>query len=191
LPNSGFWGRIHPDFGFILKRNAAVSETKLKKDDYQKALAAYGQAVKEFRKGDFEKAAAAFTSFMEKYPDESEVVDRSRSYLSIIQGKSKKDVGPLKTFADCCLAAVYRINEGDSEGALKALDKALEFKVNEGRVYYLMADAHCRTGNLDASLDFLKKAIQKDKMFSVMAQNELDFKPVWEDKKFKLITRLA
>ncbi len=168
-----------------------MSETKLKKDEYQKALAAYGHAVKEFKKGDFEKAAEAFTAFIEKYPAETEVVDRARSYLAMAQRKPKKEGFSLKTFDDCCLAAVFKINEADFQGALKALEKALEFKTNEGRVYYLMADAYCRLGDADNTLEFLKKAIQKDKMFSVMAQNELDFKPVWEDKKFKLITRLA
>jgi tetratricopeptide (TPR) repeat protein len=168
-----------------------VSENKQKRDEFQKALAAYGQAVKEFRKGDFEKAADAFKSFIEKYPGESEIVDRARNYLDIAQRKPKKDLPPQKTFADCCLAAVFKINEGDFDGALKSLEKALEFKENDGRIYYLMADAYCQKGDQDNTLDSLKKAVQKDKIFGIMAQNELDFKPVWEDKKFKLITRLA
>jgi len=86
---------------------------------------------------------------------------------------------------------VAKINQKDYEGAVKILEKALEFKENEGLVYYLLADAHSLMGQGDASLDLLKKAVQKDKSFSILAQNEPDFEALWDDKKFKLITKLA
>ncbi len=40
-------------------------------------------------------------------------------------------------------------------------------------------------------LAHLKKAIQMDKYFSILAQNESDFESLREDKKFKLITRMT
>ena len=86
---------------------------------------------------------------------------------------------------------MVKINQGDHAGAVKVLEKALEYKEKEGQVNYLLADAHCLMGQHDAALDFLRKAVQKDKHFAVLAQNEVDFEPVWEDKKFKLITKLA
>jgi hypothetical protein len=46
-------------------------------------------------------------------------------------------------------------------------------------------------GEAETALDLLKKAVQKDKTYAVLAQNEPDFEPLWEDKKFKLITKLA
>jgi hypothetical protein len=67
----------------------------------------------------------------------------------------------------------------------------LDFKENEGLIHYLQADVHSLMGEADATLDFLKKAIQKDKTYATLAQNEPDFEPLWEDKKFKLITKLA
>jgi hypothetical protein len=42
----------------------------------------------------------------------------------------------------------------------------------------------------DPCLENLKKAIQADKFFRILAQNETDFEPLWEEKKFKLITRM-
>ena len=168
-----------------------MTEQRAKKDEYQKVLAAFGQAVKEFHKGDFEQAAGHLEAFMEKHPSEPEVVDRARMYLSIARKRLKKETVPLKGFEDCCHYGVIRLNQGDYDGALKLLEKALEFKEKEGLVYYLLADVHCRMGQTDPGLDYLKKAIQKDKVFSTLAQNEPDFEPLWDDKKFKLITRLA
>ncbi len=168
-----------------------MPEQKAKKDEYQKALAAYGQATKEFHRGEFAKAVELLEAFVEKYPLERELVDRAKIYLSICKAREKKETVHLKTFEDYYNQTVYRINKGEYEGALKLLDKALEMKTEEGKVFYLMADAHCRMGQIDACLENLKKAIQKDKYFRILAQNEPDFEPIWEDKKFKLITRMS
>ena len=168
-----------------------MTEQKAKKDEYQKALAAYGQALKEFHKGEFSKAVELLAAFMEKYPNERELVDRARLYLSICKTRDKKETVHLKSFEDYFNQSVYRINKGEYESALKLLEKALEMKTDEGKIFYLMADAYCRMGQVDTCLDHLKKAIQKDKYFRVLAQNESDFEPIWEDKKFKLITRMS
>jgi tetratricopeptide (TPR) repeat protein len=168
-----------------------VREPRAKKDEYQKALAAYGLAVKEFHKGEFEKAAESFKSFIEKYPAESEIVDRAKTYLSIALKRPKKETVSLKTFADHTRTGAAKINQRDFPGAIKVLEKALEFKENEGVVYYLLADVHGLMGETEACLDLLKKAVQKDNSFAILAQNEPDFEPFWEDKKFKLITKLA
>jgi tetratricopeptide (TPR) repeat protein len=168
-----------------------VTEQRTKKDEYQKVLAAFGQAMKEFRKGDLEKAADLLQAFLEKYPSEREVIDRARTYFAIAKKRPKKETISLKGFDDYYHHGVVKINQGDYEGAVKLLQKALEFKEREGLVYYLLADVHCLMGQAEPGLDYLKKAIQKDKLFSTLAQNEPDFEPLWDDKKFKLIARLA
>jgi tetratricopeptide (TPR) repeat protein len=167
-----------------------VREQRLKKDEYQKALTAFGQAVKEFHKGEFDKAVESFKGFIEKFPADREIVDRARTYIAIAQKRPKKEAAAPKGFEDHYRHGVVKINQGDYAGAAKVLEKALEFKEKEGLVNYLLADVHCLMGEADAALDFLKKAIQKDKSFSVLAQNEIDFESVWDDKKFKLITKL-
>jgi len=166
-----------------------VNEQKQKKDDYQRALAAYGQAMKEFHKGDLEKAAVLLRAFLEKYPEERELVDRARLYFAISQKRPKKEILHLKNFEDHYYYGVYKMNAGDREGALKILEKALDFKTEEARIHYLIADVHCQMGKTDECLDFLKKAIQKDSLFAILAQNESDFQPLWEDKRFKVLTR--
>ncbi|HDT14115.1 MAG TPA: tetratricopeptide repeat protein [Candidatus Aminicenantes bacterium] len=168
-----------------------MREQRPKKDEYQKALAAFGQAVKEFQKGDFEKAAASFQDFIEKYPADKEVVDRAKAYLGIAHKRMKKENASPRGFEDTYRAGLGKINEKDYAGAVKLLEKALEYKENESAVLYLLADARCLMGQTDESLEMLKKAVQKDKNFAILAQNEPDFEPLWEDKKFKLITKLV
>jgi predicted Zn-dependent protease len=168
-----------------------VKDQKTKKDEYQKALSAYGQAMKEFHKRDFDKAVDSLSDFIEKYPAERELVDRARIYIELSKNREKKDRMTLKTADDYYFYAVYKLNQGDHEGALKLLEKALDQKAEEGRVQYLMADILALTGRIEDALEALKKAIQKDKQYRILAQNEVDFEPLWEDKRFKALTRVA
>ena len=108
-----------------------------------------------------------------------------------LERRPRREALPLKSLEDHLQASVYKINQGDFEGALRTLEKALEFKAEEGRVHYLMADAYMLMNQPEAALENLKKAVQKDKLYSILAQNESDFEPLWEDKKFKLIVKLA
>ena len=167
-----------------------MSEQRSKKDEYQKVLAAFGQAMKDFHKGEFEKAAELLEAFIEKYSADREVVDRARAYLAIARKRPKKETPSMKGVDDYYHYGVIRANQGDHDGAVKLLQKALEFKEKEGLVNYLLADVHCLMGQPEPALDYLKKALQKDKLFSTLAQNEPDFEPLWDDKKFKLLTRL-
>ncbi len=168
-----------------------MKEEKIKKDAYDKALAAYGEAMKEFHKGRFDRAQEMLKAFTEKFDAEKELVDRARVYLQIVKEKGKKETVSLKTADDYFYCGIYKINEGAYEEALKLFEKALELKEDEGKFYYLMADAYMLQGKTEEALEHLRKAFMKDKVFKILAQNETDFSPLWEDKKFKLLSRLT
>lgn len=167
-----------------------MKEESSKKDSYERALSAYGEAIKEFRKGNWEKAQSLFEAFITRFNEEKELVDRAQIYLKVIKEKGKRGLGTPKTSDDYYYFSVYRLNQGQYDEALKLLNKALELKGDEGKIYYLMAQIYALQGQNDNALEYLKKAIQRDKIYKVMAQNEADFAPLWDDKKFKLITKL-
>lgn len=168
-----------------------MKEEKTKKDAYVKALSAYGDAMKEFHRGNFEKAEELLKAFLEKHDAEKELVDRAKIYLQMTREKGKKEAISLKTFDDYVQYGTYKINSGAHEEALQLLEKALEMKGEEGRVFYLMANAYVQLGKTEDAMECLKKAFQKDRFYRILAQNETDFAPLWDDKKFKLITRLT
>jgi len=170
-----------------------VKDEKTRKDDYQKALAAYAEAIKEFRKLRYEKAAESLRSFTEKYPAERELIDRAKMYIKISEEKVRepKSSIPLKTFEDHYHYGIYKTNAGEFEEAQKLLEQALKMSPEEGRIHYALADLFCLMGQTETALEHLKKAIQIDKFFRILAQNESDFEPLWDDKKFRLITRIV
>jgi tetratricopeptide (TPR) repeat protein len=168
-----------------------VKEEKIRKDAYEKALAAYGEAMREFHKGKFDRAQELLKVFTEKFDTEKELVDRAKVYLRAIKEKGKKETVSLKTADDYFYYGIFKVNEGAHEEAIKIFEKALEMKGEEGKLYYMMADAYMLQGKTDDALEYLKRAFLKDKVFKILAQNETDFTPLWDDKKFKLIARLT
>ena len=167
-----------------------MAEQKTKKSDYEKSLLAYSQAMKAFRKGDYPKAAGLLKEFLEAHVSEKELVDRAQVYLSICEGQQKDTGVKLKTSDDYYQFGIYKLNQGEYEESLRLLKKAAEIKPKEGKFFYSMADCYCLMGEEDKCLDSLKKAVQLDKYFKILAQNERDFEQLWEDKRFKLITRM-
>ena len=167
------------------------AKEKLKKDLYEKMLDAYGQAIKAFRKGDCAKAEELFKALLEKYYTEKELVDRAKIYLSICENREKKETTPLKTFEDYYEYAGYKNNQGDLDQAIKLLEKAKAKNPKEGKVAYLMALTYCQMGEPIKCLENLKDAVQKDKFFGILAQNESGFEPLWENKKFNVITKMG
>ena len=168
-----------------------MPETKerLKKDLYEKTLAAYGQAMKAVRKGDYAKAKELFQAFLEKYNTEKEFVDRAQMYLAICENREKKATISLKTFEDYYEYAVYNLNQRNHGEAIKLLEKAKTQKPKEGKVSYLIALTYCQMEDTEKCLENLKDAVHKDKFFGTLAQNESGFESLWEDKKFNIITK--
>jgi tetratricopeptide (TPR) repeat protein len=169
-----------------------MKDEKTKKDEYQKAMTAYTEAVKEFRKGKFDKSAETLRVFVEKFPAEREMVDRAKTYLAISLEKLKesKAAVTLKTAGDFFYYAVFKMNSGERAEAEQLLDKALKLGPEDARIHFLLAGLYCVMGRTDAGLESLRKAIQLDKSYRILAQNEADFEPLWDDKRFRLITRV-
>ncbi|MFQ6038151.1 MAG: tetratricopeptide repeat protein [Candidatus Aminicenantales bacterium] len=167
------------------------AKEKLKKNAYEKALSAYTKVMKVFRKGDYARAAQELKAFIEEHKAEKEIVDRAKMYLAVCERRKKKETVPLKSFDDHYQYAVFLLNAGDYKQALRLLDKAAELRPKEVKPLYMKALLYARTGEVEKSLESLKEAVHRDKFFGILAQNEADFEPLREDKRFKIITKMA
>lgn len=169
----------------------AEAKQNAKKDEYQKALTAYGLAMKSFQKRNFPKASEQFKEFLKKYSTETELADRAKIYLEISEGQQKKEAILLKNFEDYYQYGIFTLNQGKYKEAVDLFEKAQKLNPNEGKIYYLLADVYSLMDNEEQCLENLKKAVQIDKFYKILAQNEKDFEKVREDKKFKVLTKLA
>jgi tetratricopeptide (TPR) repeat protein len=144
----------------------------------------YDRGVSALQKKKLDEAERNFTDLIQKYPEERELVDRSRVYLSVIE-RQKREAGPTLTEPeDFYYAAVLEKNRGNVAEAIEHLKRAAK-KNGHGRVDFLLACCYAQTGEPDTALAHLKKAIEEDKSNRILARHDSDFDLLRETPAFQ------
>lgn len=149
---------------------------------YTKVLEAFERAVKTLHKGDFGKAGTQFEGIISAFPEEREVVDRARTFLSVCAWRQKgarafspKDAESLVSYG------VFLHNKGDFKGAVDKLSKAAEMDPKSDHAQYCLAAAYARMGDAREATRHLKRAITADPYNRVLALTDADFDSVRSD----------
>ena len=147
--------------------------------------------MKAFHKKNYAKALESLTSFIEKHPEEKELIDRARLYVAICNQHVEPEEIVLEAYDDYYRYGVYLLNNRDFEEAVKMLTKALEMKPKAGEILYYLANTYCHMQDTESCLEYLKEAVKLDASFATLAQNEMDFNELRKDKRFAVITKMA
>jgi tetratricopeptide (TPR) repeat protein len=134
----------------------------------------YDRGVSALQKKKLEEAEKNFADLIQKYPEERELVDRARVYLSVIE-RQKRESGPTPTEPeDFYYAAVLEKNRGNVPEAIEHLKRAAK-KNGHGRVDFLLACCYAQSGEIESALDHLRRAIEEDKSNRILARHDSDF----------------
>jgi len=156
----------------------------------------YTQAVKDFKSGNFTSARKIFDGLVQEFSDLQDefipqVMVKVRVHLAMIDAREAPQHPPLKTSEDKLNQAIYHLNAGQYEPAVKLLEKLLAKDFEKAYVHYLIAIAHLRQEDPKATLEHLKKAIKLDGFYKILAYNESDFAPLTDKKEFLDLVRLT
>lgn len=144
----------------------------------------FDRGVAALQKKKFEEAEKNFADLIGKYPDEKELVDRSRVYLAICQRQKQAGQPALSEPEDFYYAAVLEKNRGNVSEAIEHLKRAAK-KNGGGRVDFLLACCYAQTGDSEVSLAHLKRAIEEDQRHRILARHDRDFDPLRESPEFQ------
>ncbi|HZX10406.1 MAG TPA: hypothetical protein VFG01_05600 [Acidobacteriota bacterium] len=164
-----------------------TEKKKTSMNDYQKALSSFNKAMKYFHKGDFDKAEQSLKDFIKSHSEEKELLDRAKLYLDIIQASGEQESISLKSFDDYYQYGVFRLNQGRYEEAIDLFKKANKKKAKQAKVYYAIANAYCLMDEKDKCIANLRKAMELDEFYGILAQNETDFDVYREDEEYNSI----
>jgi tetratricopeptide (TPR) repeat protein len=144
----------------------------------------FDRGVSALQKKKFDDAERNFLDLILKYPDEKELVDRSRVYLTVCE-RQRRDQNPALTEPeDFYYAAVVEKNRGNVSEAIEHLKRAAK-KNGGGRVDFMLACCYAQTGDSAVSLAHLKKAIEEDQQHRILARHDRDFDPLRESPEFQ------
>jgi tetratricopeptide (TPR) repeat protein len=144
----------------------------------------YDRGVASLQKKKLDEAERHFLDLIQKYPEEKELVDRARVYLTVCQRQRRDPRPALSEPEDFYYAAVLEKNRGNVSEAIAHLNQAAR-KNGGGKVEFLLACCYAQQGDLETALGHLQKAIQEDQRHRVLARHDRDFDSVRETPEFQ------
>jgi tetratricopeptide (TPR) repeat protein len=144
----------------------------------------YDRGVASLQKKKLDEAERHFLDLIQKYPEEKELVDRARVYLTVCQRQRRDPRPALSEPEDFYYAAVLEKNRGNLSEAIAHLNQAAR-KNGGGKVEFLLACCYAQQGDLETALGHLQKAIQEDQRHRVLARHDRDFDSVRETPEFQ------
>lgn len=162
----------------------------------EKQLAAiveeFSAVVQIFAKRNYEKAEKEFDKIIEKYKDSEyysvlEIHARAKVYKNICRAQLEPVTIELVEDRDYLNEGIFQLNRGDYNKALEALSPLENKGFDDNYVNFLLALVHLKKGHVEASLGYLKKAVEKDKYYKIIAHNDPDFDELFDNDAFKAI----
>ncbi|MGD2091434.1 MAG: hypothetical protein PVH61_35000 [Candidatus Aminicenantes bacterium] len=149
----------------------------------------FTKGVALFRARECQQAFEIFNHIIEEYEDSQyysvlEIHSRSKFYMMLCQTR----LNPVKTEdwddEDYLNDGIFHLNAGSLDKALERFKYLEEKKYNNPNLDYLLSLVNLKKGDHESCLMYLKKAIKADKFFKVIAYNEPDFEPMFENDAF-------
>jgi|GEM_PF-661085 len=152
----------------------------------------FSAAVQIFSKKDYENAEKAFESISERYKDSEyysvlEVQMRSKVYKNICQAQLNPIKIELASDEDYLNEGIYNLNTGNVDRAIELLNHLEKNGTKDSYVNYLLSIVYLKKEDIDSSLEYLKKAVEKDKYYKIVAHNEPDFDSLVDNEAFAAI----
>jgi tetratricopeptide (TPR) repeat protein len=155
----------------------------------------FTKGVSFFRERECQQAFDIFDRLTEEYKDSQyysvlEIQSRSKFYKMLCDAR----LNPVKTDDwnddDYLYDGVFHLNAGNLDKALERFKDLEEKKYNHPNLNYLLSLVHLKQGDNETCLMYLKMAIKEDSFFKVIAYNEPDFEPMFENDEFTKIVEM-
>jgi tetratricopeptide (TPR) repeat protein len=149
----------------------------------------FAKGMEAFKKQECRDASDIFNGIIENYKDSEyysvlEIQTRSKVYKRICEARHNPPKVPLDQDKDYLFDGIYNLNAGKLDMALERFEYLKNKGNNDPYLYYLLSLLYLKKEDHDTCLDYLKKAIQLDATYKVIAHNEPDFDPLFENESF-------
>ena len=162
--------------------------TKVRKARSTQALKIYEAGVTSVQKRKFSVAAKALKEIVNDYPEERELAERAKLYLTVCDRELHPIVAEPTTLDERLYAATVALNSGDISIAIEHLNAVATEKPADANVHYMLAVAYAMSENTGLSVTHLERAILLNPDNRLLARQEPDFENIHEDDRFRDLT---
>ena len=161
--------------------NAATKEREARS---KRALKIYASGVTAVQKRKFSAAAKALEEILDDYPEERELQERAKLYLSVCDRELHPTVAEPTTLDERVYAATVAINSGSSSAAIDHLNAVADEKPADANVQYMLSVAHALADDADLAITHLERAIRLNPDNRLLARQEPDFENIRDNDHF-------
>ena len=149
----------------------------------------FSKAVQIFNKKEYKKAIEMFDKIIEQFEDSEyysvlEIQTRSKMYKNISNARVNPVRIKLTSDEDYLNEGIYNLNAGNLDRALELFSHLEKSKYKDPYLSYLFSLTYLKKEEIETSLGYLKKCIDKDDFYKVIAYNEPDFSTLFENEDF-------
>jgi tetratricopeptide (TPR) repeat protein len=155
---------------------AGVAPSDTSASAYTDALAAFSAGLEALGANRLDEAERAFGAVLERWGDERELAERSRTYLAVC-GRRRQAAAPEDgSVAERLLAATMATNAGDTDRALRLLERLLADAPATDQAHYMLAVVHADKGRLEAAAAALARAVELNPENRKLARRDPDLR---------------
>ena len=152
----------------------------LRRPTYPEAVAQYEGGMRALQEHRFQEAANAFRAVLMEYPEEKELNDRVRLYLSLCERNLNSAPEP-KTLEERLYAATLALNAGDKQTAMRHLGEVVAQDPNHDGALYMLGVAYALNDDRERALSFLRRAIEQNPDNRALALQDGDLERLMQD----------
>jgi tetratricopeptide (TPR) repeat protein len=153
----------------------------LRRPTYPEAVAFYEQGIRCLQEHKFQEAADAFRSVLTKYPEEKELNDRVRLYLTLCERQLNSEPEP-RTTEERIYAATLALNAHDPATALRHLGNIVSQDPDHEGALYMLAVVHALQEDSRTALTYLQRAIEQNPANRSLALHDSDLERLMQDE---------
>ena len=148
------------------------------------ALAVLGKGVELIYQKEFKKARTELRSLLEQYPGELDILARARSYIQICDREEANQKKQPVTSDQLYALGVLEHNKANYDAAISYFLQSIDKHPNADYIYYSVAASQAMKGDLDLSIENLRKAVELNEDSRIYAKNDADFSALQSKKEF-------
>lgn len=153
---------------------------------YPEAVARYESGMRALQEHRFREAAETFRAVLALYPDEKELNDRVRLYLSLCERHLNATPEP-RTSEERLYAATLALNAGDKTTAMRHLYDLVAQEPDHDGALYMLGVAYAMTDDRERALAYLQRAIQQNPENRALALQDGDLERLMQDASIRSV----
>jgi len=173
-----------PQSSTSTERTGASTGSSEHSKAYFEAVALYEKGLEALQRHDYEQAVALLESVLARFPEEKELHERVRLYLSICARQAAPREPVPQTVEERLYAATLAINGGKYDEAISQLRLVRDEDPDNDHALYMLAVAHAQRGEHAESIAHLERAIALNPENRALARRDADLEPIRDDESF-------